>query len=229
MKILLHKDTNIPVLKSAAPKKLKITHGVPQGSVLRPLPFLLYINDLAKSIEHSSVHHFAYDTNILFIDKSLKKINKYINRDLKLLFQWIRSNKLSLNAGKTEIIIFKRKHQVITKYLNFRVSSQKINPTTSVKYLRVFLNDSLTWTTHLTNLVPKLNRAIGLLVKIRHYTSKSLLKTIYYSLFNSHLIYACHIWGQTKANLFKEVQKLQEKALQIINFLPNKAPVNKIY
>ena len=90
------------------------------------------------------------------------------------------------------------KHQVITKHLNFRVSSQKINPTNSVKYLGVYLNDSLTWTTHLTNLTPKLDRAIGLLTKIHHYTTKS------------------------------QVQKLQEKALQIF-FLPNTAPVNKIY
>ena len=125
------------------------------------------------------MHHFADDTNILFINKSLKKINKYINHDLKLFCQWIRSKKLFLNAGKTKIIIFKRKHQVITKHLNFRVNGQKINPTNSVKYLGVFLNDSLTWTTHLTNLIPKFNRAIGLLAKIRHYTPKSLLKTLY--------------------------------------------------
>ena len=91
------------------------------------------------------------------------------------------------------------------------MSGQKINPTNSVKYLGVFLNDSLTSTTHLTNLIPKLNRAIGLLAKIRHYTPKSLLKTIYYSLFNSHFIYACQTRRQTKSNLF------------------HTAPVNKIY
>ena len=79
----------------------------------------------------------------------------YINLNLKLLCQWIRRNKLSLNAGKTEMIIFKRKHQVITEHLNFRVSDQKINPGTSVKYLGVFLNDFLTWTTHLTNVRAK--------------------------------------------------------------------------
>ena len=75
--------------------------------------------------------------------------------------------------------LFKRKDQVITKYLNFRISGQKINPTFSVQYLGVFLNDSQTWTTHLTNLMPKLNRAIGLLAKIHHYTPKFLLKAIY--------------------------------------------------
>ena len=96
--------------------------------------------------------------------------------------------------------------------MNFRVSGQKINTTTSVKYLGVYINDSLTWETHFKNLIPKLDRAIGLLSKVKHYTPKFLLKMIYYSLFNSHLIYGSQIWGQTKTKLFQEVVKLQNKA-----------------
>ena len=87
----------------------------------------------------------------------------------------------------------------------------------------------MSWDTHLSTLIPKLNRAIGLLAKIRHYTPKFLLKTIYYSLFNSHLIYASQIWGQTKTDLFRKLIELQEKALRIINFLPDTAPLNNIY
>ena len=114
--------------------------------------------------------------------------------------------------------------------MNFRVSGQKINTTTGVKYLCVYLNDSLTWETHFKNLIPKPNRAIVLLPKVRYYTPKFLLKTIYYSLFNSHLIYASQIWGQIKTKLFEEVVKLQNKAIRIINFLPfNSTNINKTY
>ena len=117
--------------------------------------------------------------------------------------------------------------------MNFRVSGQKINTTTGVKYLNylcVYLNDSLTWETHFKNLIPNANRAIGLLPKVRYYTPKFLLKTIYYSLFNSHLIYASQIWGQIKTKLFEEVVKLQNKAIRIINFLPfNSTNINKTY
>ena len=97
-----------------------------------------------------------------------------------------------------------------------------------MKYLGVFLNDSLSWDTHLNTLILKLNRGIGLLAKIRH-TPKHLLKTIYYSVFNSHLIYASQIWGQSKSDHFRKLVKLQEKALRIINFLPDATPLRDIY
>ena len=109
------------------------------------------------------------------------------------------------------------------------MSDQKIIPTRTMKYLAVFLNDPLSWDTHLNTLILKLNRAIGLLAKIRHYTPKYLLKTIYYSLFNSHLIYASQIWGQSKSDHFRKLVKLQEKALRIINFLPDATPLRDIY
>ena len=77
--------------------------------------------------------------------------------------------------------------------MNFRFSGQMINTTTSVKYLGIYLNDSLTGDTHFKNLVPKANRAIDFLSIVRHYRSKFLLKAIYCSLFNSQLIYASQI------------------------------------
>ena len=189
-----HQFTHI---KDKSSCKLLITHGIPQGSVLGPLLFLLHINDLQKAVQHSSVHYFADDTNLLYTIKFLKKINKHINHD-KHLCQWFRSNKISLNASKTEITIFKSKLKTITEHLNFRVSGQKINPTTNVKYTAVYLNNSHTWEIHFKNLQTKLNRAIGLLSKIRYYIPKLLRKTIYFSLFNLYLIYAYQIWGQSK-------------------------------
>ena len=207
------------------------THGVPQGSVLRPLLFLIYINDLHKAIKNSDVYHYADDTNLLLTHKSSKKINKLINQDLTTLCKWLRASKISLNAAKTEIIIFRRKNTQVLKKFNFRLSGQKIEVTDQVKYQGILLNNTLTWDTHLNDLLKKLNRAIGLLAKIRHYTPKFSLKGIYYSLFNSHLIYRCQVWGQREieCQLLKTIGTLQDKAIRIINVLPNETPVQNIY
>ena len=80
---------------------LPISHGLPQGSVLGPPLFLIYINDLNGVVNFSKVHHFADDTNILYTSNSLKDMNRQVNRDLKSIAEWLKANKIFLNSGKT--------------------------------------------------------------------------------------------------------------------------------
>ena len=90
-------------------------------------------------------------TQIFWLLKSHQRIKK-VNRDLKLTVEWVRANNLSLNANKTEIIIFKPRNKTITKHLNFRISGQKIKPTNQVKYLSVILQEDFQWNKYLSNL-----------------------------------------------------------------------------
>ena len=93
-----------------------VKFGVPQGSVLGPLLFLIYINDFSISVKNSMLHHFADDTNLLCINKSLKVLCKKVNFDLKGITDWLNANRISLNVNKTEFIIFRVVHvnQLIT-------------------------------------------------------------------------------------------------------------------
>ena len=104
---------------------------VPQGSVLGPLFYLIYINELNQAIKFSRVHHFPDHTNLLLVDNSLKKINKHSNHDLKLLTTWLRANGISLNISENEILLFRPKSKRnIKKHLNVRISGQYIPRTT---------------------------------------------------------------------------------------------------
>ena len=123
-------------------------------------------------------------------------INKHINHNLKLLATWFRANKISLNKSKTKILLFRPKSKRnITKHLNFRISGQYIPQKTQVKYLGLIINEHLDQDLHFSQLKKKVNRGIGLLGKIRHFIPNYLLKTLYFSLLNSNLIYVFARYG----------------------------------
>ena len=206
-----------------------MTYGVPQGSILGPLLFLVYINDLHDALTHSLIHHFADDTNILYCNKSLKKIIKYINYDLSQIVQWLRANRISLNTNKTELIIFRPKNKSITKQLNFRISGQKINEVKKTKYLGIYLDEHLTWNIRLNQIKTKLSRSFGFLAKLRYHVKTELLRTVYFAIFDSVLRYAVQVWGQHRNQAIKEIEKLQEKAIRIVSFKGRNDPANPLF
>ena len=101
------------------------------------------------------MYHFADDTNLLDSNTSLKRLNKYINHDLRLIVHWLRANRISLNVSKTEIVLFRPKSKKINKKLNFRLSGQKITPTTHTRYLGIIVDKHFSWNQHLKMLKKK--------------------------------------------------------------------------
>ena len=148
---------------------------------------------------------------MLYTSKSLRDINRKV-------FEWLRANKISLNTGTTELVLFRSKNKNITQNINFRISGQKIDILCKTKYLGIILDEHLTFKCHLENLNLKLNRAYCLLSEIRYYIKFPLLRTLYYALFDSHLRYCCQIWEQKQSPTAETSERTQNKALRILNF-----------
>ena len=206
-----------------------IQFGVPQGSVLGPLLFLIYINDLHQSIQYSTTRHFADDTNLVIKNNSLKQLKKQLNLDLRSLNNWLKANKISLNSGKTELIIFRHINKQINYDLKIKINGKRIYPSSHVKYLGIFIDSHLNWSFHSDALASRLSRANGMLLKIRHYVSKNTLRSIYFGIFSSLISYGAQIWGQRLNKHIHRLEKLQNKAIRIINFANFRAPVTPLY
>ena len=198
-----------------------VTCGVPQGSSLGPLLFLIYINDLRLCLSKTSCGHFADDTFIIFHSKKPKTIETIINTELKEIVKWLRLNKLSLNATKTELIFFHSpKHPLNYDNISIKMNGFKLTPVDYLKYLGMYLDKYLDWNHHIEDLSKKLSRANGILSKLRYNAPLDICLQVYYAIFYSYLNIGCNVWSFTSEKNIDDIQKLQNKCIRIMTFAP---------
>ena len=152
---------------------------------------------------------------MLYLGKSIKKLNKLVNFDLKNLVYWLNAKKISLNIKQTELIIFKSKRKQFDGEIKSKLSRKRLFPTDSVKYLGVKIDGNLSWKSHIDYLSVKLNRSNALLFKIRNHVNSSILRTLYFAIFESHLNYCSLVWSQN-CNAINHLVILQKKLLELL-------------
>lgn len=189
--------------------KMKIQYGVPQGSILGPLLFLLYINDLVEIPGCSEIIMYADDTNIFFTGKTAECIQTSANTYLTKLSKWLNTNHLRLNINKTKYMVFKPTSKRDTSPLKIMYEGNTLEQVTQQKFLGVWFSEELSWSFHVSKLKAELSQVTGSIYRIQHLIPTWLKQTYY------RLSYGILIWGTTTAFNYNSLIVLQKKMLRI--------------
>ena len=191
--------------------------GVPQGSVLGPLLFIIYMNDLNNSVTNAKVTMFADDTTLLVSGKQERDVCQTMNVSLEQASDWFKSNKLVLNNGKTKLIKFsngKRRENDIVPPPEILNGQDVINETNSTTFLGMIVDSRLNWHGHVEALSAKLNKACFALRILRGQLGLPHMKIVYFGYFESLIRYGIIFWGGSK--LKNNIFKIQKNAVRIL-------------
>lgn len=206
----------------------KISCGVPQGSILGPVLFLIYINSISNLNLKGSIKLFADDTTILYFGKKTSEIYYNIQHDLKVIFRWLQCNKLTLNFNKSTFM-FISKNQINNNVDPILFMNNQIKYTQTIKFLGLYIDENLNWKKHVDYLRNYISPIVGILYKARYYIPLKYLKNIYFSLIYSKLQYLISIWGSANLTTLKPLKKLQNKVIKCIHKLPFLEPTENLY
>lgn len=223
------------VITSPLPK-VYINYGVPQGSILGPLLFLLYVNDIHNiNASHNSIKQYADDTCLIISALNFEKMKTEANSLLLLTEKWSAANKLTINISKSKAMVVapKLKTSTSTTTATLFIGNSPIQIVNSFRYLGVILDNKLSFQDHISSIEKKVARSVGIITKLRHYVPNTILLKLYFALLHPHLLYGILVWGSTYKSYMQKLISLQNKAIRLITnnlaFHQPIVPVSALY
>ena len=197
---------------------MNVTTGVPQGSILGPLLFLIYINDIENCSNILSFVLYADDTNALCSNSCLKTLADIIQKEMNKILEWLNANKLSINPSKTKFIIFKSKNKSLNQEITLKINNNIIKQASYVKFLGVLIDHDFSWKNHISSVQKNIIKFAGLIAKLRHFTNKNGLKLVYYALVYPYLTYGNLVLLNTYPTRLQKLLNVQKKIVRLISF-----------
>ena len=193
-----------------------VKRGVPQGSNLGPLLFLIYVNDFKNCLKYGNSIMFADDTSVFFQNKNYHSLYANAQQDLQNIDQWMIANKLSINASKTKCMLF-RSTKSKTPPSDQSISLRKldIEQVSSLKFLGVHIDEHLTWSVHAKHVLNKLRSGLAAARRVKPFLNQGTLITLYHSLMGSHLQYYISSWYYGNTTITNKLQKLCDKFIRL--------------
>ena len=202
--------------------------GVPQGSILGPLLFILYINDLPNASRIIEPLLFADDTSICYSHSDPVVLASVLNEALQSIGSWMRANKLSVNIDKTDYVIFHSRHKKVSYDISLSFDDKCITRKPKVKFLGFFLHENLTWKPHISHVCKKISKSIGIIYRARFYLLASTKLSLYYTLIYPYLTYCNTAWSSTYVSNLSRIFLLQKRIVRVLtnsNYRAHTAPL----
>ena len=205
-----------------------IQKGVPQGSVLGPILFTLYVNDMpnATTLEPRLL---ADDTNIFNFGDNLQNLSQQTNLELEKLNEWLKANKLKINTGKTNFCLFNPNNKSEAQGTLTIKMGDTLKQSEEIKYLGIKLDSKLTWKNHVEKIKLETIKFASIFYKLRYIVPKQCLTVLYSSMVLSKIAYSLETYGLAAKKYLNELQTLQNRILRILYFKDRKYPTNALH